>query len=90
MTPVDIAVYSGLAAVALYPFAGPALAKLKSLKPSKVAEADDGPALTRQWADTLICLIEEIEGGELPLANDKESTRLARQLIWQLIGGEDE
>lgn len=89
MTNLDLAVYAGLAVAALFPFAGDALSYVKSLAPKrKPAQANESDA-TRRWADTLIVLLEDISEGNVLAGNDEEASRLARELIWQLIGGED-
>ena len=87
MTPIDIAVYAGLAAVALAPFAGPVLSRISALRLPKPAAGD--AAWTREWADRLIQFIDEADGAML-VGNSDEAQRLARQLIWQLIGGDEE
>lgn len=87
MTPVDIAVYATIALVALAPFAGPAVSLISSIRLPKPAV--DESAWTRDWADRLIQFIGEAEGGQM-VGNTDEAQRLARQLIWQLIGGDEE
>ena len=89
MTPVDLVVYGGLALAALYPFAGDALAAAKGMIPAMPKRQASHSDATRKWADTIICLIDCIDAGEVVVDDEEETTRIARDLIWKLIGGQD-
>lgn len=97
MSSSDLIVYSGLAALALAPAIKPALswvygvassaAPTLPLKPA-APEGDTLEAWRQKWSATLITFIESIEGGEGSLEDDAKATRLARELIWEIIGGD--
>lgn len=97
MSSSDLIVYSGLAALAISPFIKPALSwayglassAAPTLPPKPPAHQSDTLEVWRQkWSATLITFIESIEGGEGILEDEAKATRLARELIWEIIGGD--
>ena len=75
---IDVVVYSGLAAVALFPLLRPYLQKLR------VTALPAGPD---RWQSesvaALIALQAELESRQKPAA-----TKLCRELIWEILGGD--
>ena len=78
---IDMVVYSGLAAVALYPVVAPLLKKIPLPTLPTGAPAPD------RWQSgsvaTLIALQGELEARKMPAA-----TKLCRELIWEILGGD--
>ena len=78
---IDAAVYSVLAAVALYPVALPLLKKIQFPRLPIASAAPD------RWQSvsvaTLITLQAELEARKMPSA-----TKLCRELIWEILGGD--
>ena len=76
---IDATVYSALALVALYPLVAPLLKNVRL--PSLGAPAAD------RWQSksvaTLIALQGELEARKMPTA-----TKLCRELIWEILGGD--
>jgi hypothetical protein len=86
MNTVDLAVLGGLAALA----AAPALPRLSLLlkarpKPSQAAAERSQDAWRQQWTSTLIDLLGDLE--EMDMA---PASKLCRELMWEIIGGEPE
>jgi hypothetical protein len=78
---VDVTVYSGLAAVVLFPVLAPLLRKLHL---PALPAAHGGP--DRWQSDSvaaLIALQAELESRQKPAA-----TKLCRELIWEILGGD--
>jgi hypothetical protein len=73
---IDLLVYSGLALVALYPFALPLFRKLPW-------PAVDGERWQTQSVNQLIALQAELEARKKPAA-----VKLCRELIWEVLGGD--
>ncbi len=78
---IDAVVYSGLAAVALHPVVVPLLKKIPlPTLPAGVPTPD-------RWQSgsvaTLIALQGELEARKMPAA-----TKLCRELIWEILGGD--
>jgi hypothetical protein len=46
------------------------------------------PGWRQQWSAILIDFINEVEGGKVTLQKPDEALRLAKELVWELIGGE--
>jgi hypothetical protein len=78
---IDVAVYSVLAAVSLYPVALPLLRKIRLPALPAGAPAPD------RWQSgsvaTLIALQGELDARKMPAA-----TKLCRELIWEILGGD--
>jgi len=78
---IDVAVYSVLAAVALYPLALPLLKKIQ------LPRLPVGTASKDRWQSgsvaTLIALQAELEARTMPAAS-----KLCRELIWEILGGD--
>jgi hypothetical protein len=95
MSPLDALVAIGLVGVAAWPAIAGSLTQLKAAvqprpaAPSVVPAAGSSTQEWRQaWATTLIQLCDEIEvEGHGPLDNPEAAARLARELLWQIIGG---
>lgn len=94
MSSSDLIVYSGLAALAIAPLAQPAIAwaygKWASAAPTPGLphQSDTLEAWRQKWSATLISFIESIEAGEGHLEDEAKATRLTRELIWEIIGGD--
>jgi len=78
---IDVAVYSVLAAVALYPVALPLLRKIRL--PSLPAGAPAPDRWQSGSVATLIALQGELDARKMPAA-----TKLCRELIWEILGGD--
>jgi hypothetical protein len=76
-----VAVYSVLVAVALYPVALPLLKKIQ------LPQLSIGGPTQDRWQSasvaTLIALQGELEARKMPAA-----TKLCRELIWEILGGD--
>ncbi len=81
LSSIDMAVYSVLAAVALYPVA------LPLLKTIRLPKLPGGTPTPDRWQSgsvaTLIALQGELEARKMPAA-----TKLCRELIWEILGGD--
>jgi hypothetical protein len=81
LSSIDTAVYSVLAAVALYPVA------LPLLKTIRLPKLPVGAPTPDRWqagsVATLIALQGELEARKMPSA-----TKLCRELIWEILGGD--
>lgn len=90
MSLLDIAVYSGIAVVALLPFAGRIKQLLKpgSLTVTKPVLFDTTQEWRQRWSATIIDLIEDVEDGTATLNRPDTVLRLARELVWEIIGGD--
>lgn len=83
MSITDLVIYGSLIAVACGP------AAVKYLRPALSRPAVKVAAGWRQqWSATLIDFINEVEGGKVTLQKPEEALRLAKELVWELIGGE--
>lgn len=74
---LDLIVYSGLALVALYPFALPLVTKMRW--PTSAA----GERWQTDSVNQLIALQAELEARKKPAA-----VKLCRELIWEVLGGD--
>lgn len=83
MTPLDLAVVVGIAAVLALPYLRSTVGLL-----SWPAKKDGGMAWRQRWAATVIDFIEEVEAGEGTLERPEAALRLARELVWEIIGGD--
>jgi hypothetical protein len=81
LSSIDVAVYSVLAAVALYPVALPLLKKIRL--PALPAAAPGPDRWQSGSVATLIALQGELETRQMPAA-----TKLCRELIWEILGGD--
>jgi hypothetical protein len=82
MALTDLLVVAALAAVAGYP-------AIAALLPNPGKPADAGVKSWRQeWSATLIKLIDEIEGGSSHFAHPDKALTLAKELLWEVVGGD--
>lgn len=82
MNPLDLAVGAGVVAMLALPYVRPVV---MSLWPGKKPM----PSAWRQrWAATLIDFIDEIEDGKDELPRPDHATMLARELVWEIVGGD--
>ena len=88
MSPIDVGVYGAIAAVALLPFSGAALGWLRGLLPSSRGPAQAAANWRQHWSGVLIDFIDDVEEDGGDLAKPEEALRLARELVWELIGGD--
>lgn len=85
MTPLDFAVVAAVAAALGLPY----IRSFISIAPWPSApKADRALAWRQKWAATIIDLLEEVESGQGTLERPAETIRLARELIWEVIGGD--
>lgn len=91
MSPVDALVVAALVGCAAWPAIGQGLVRLRAAlapRPAATAQVSDVQEWRQAWASQLIQLIQEIEvQGEGVFADPDSPVSLARQLIWQIIGG---
>lgn len=95
MSPLDWVVVCCLPAVAAWPAIASgaqhllwSFASRPAATPSMPAAGGSTQEWRQAWASTLIELVEEIEvEGRGPLENPEAAARLARELLWQIIGG---
>jgi hypothetical protein len=97
MSSSDLIVYSVIAALAVAPAIKPALSwayglvsgAAPTLPAQPPHQSDTVEVVWRQkWSATLITFIESIEDGEGHLEDEAKAARLARELIWEIIGGD--
>ena len=80
---IDVAVYSALAAVALYPAALPLFKKIQLLRLPVATGASSKDLWQSDSVATLIALQGELGARKMPAA-----TKLCRELIWEILGGD--
>lgn len=87
MNTFDLLVYSALALVAAYPFVSSGVAKLAGgIKLSPAAPTPNArDKWAHKWTGELLTLVDE-----LTAHGDAEAAKLCRQLIWLIIGGEQQ
>jgi hypothetical protein len=96
MGTLDLLVVASLGLMASWPFIANgfsyALASLKPRPASPAADPAGGSSNTEEWrqawAFTLIRLIDDIEGGKTHFENEAAARKLARDLLWEIIGGD--
>jgi hypothetical protein len=81
LSSIDVAVYSALAAVALYPVALPLLKKIQLPRLPVSAPARD------QWQSGSVATLIALQG-ELEARKMQAATKLGRELIWEILGGD--
>lgn len=82
----DIAVIGGIALVVAWPVISKKAATLiPATRPSAGVEQ-----WRHSWATSLLALISELESDQGYVADKAAAIKLARQLAWQVIGGEDQ
>lgn len=59
-----------------------------SIVPSAPADGRPIEQWRQSWASRLITLIEQIENQEDHFVNDKAALALAKELLWEIIGGD--
>jgi hypothetical protein len=85
MSLLDVGVYGTIAAVALLPFAGKVKQLVGKLSP-KPAPAATSQEWRQRWSATIIDLIDEVEDGDAEINRPETVLRLARELVWEIIG----
>lgn len=81
LSSIDVAVYSALAAVALHPVALPLLKKIQLPRLPVSAPARD------QWQSGSVATLIALQG-ELEARKMQAATKLCRELIWEILGGD--
>ena len=91
MGMIDYAVIAVLSLAAAWPVLAPLASRLKPRPaPAAAKPAAGSPieAWRQAWAATLITLLNEIEAGEGHFEDEKAAIRLAKELLWEIIGGD--
>jgi hypothetical protein len=95
MQPLDLLVILALVGMAGWPFIVNSFVGLSSrLQPRpaapSVAPVIDMPAeeWRQAWAFTLIKLVDDIEAGDAHFEDRVLARKLARDLLWEIIGGD--
>lgn len=95
MSSLDLVVIGSIAVAAAWPLLTGAVRRIAAASkprpaaPPAVSAAGSTTEDWRQaWASTFISLIEEIESGESHFEDDKAALRLAKELLWEVIGGD--
>lgn len=83
MSSLDILVLSGLAAALCYPLALPALRYAGSLSGWFAAKPSTQEQWRQQWTHTLIELLADLDKDGM-----KQAGLLCRELMWEIIGGD--
>lgn len=92
MTTLDLLVLLSIGAMAAWPVVFPYVSGL--LKPRTAvaaAKPEAGSSIEewrQSWAHTLIKLIDDIENGEGHFEDEKLALKLAKELLWEIIGGD--
>lgn len=92
MAPTDWLVVVGIAGCLAWPAVsawGSSVASMLTPRPAApaVKPAADGQEWRQAWASVVIDLINELESGSVKLDKPEVAARLARELLWQIIGG---
>lgn len=92
MNTLDALVAAAIGGMAAWPFivklASPLLVHTPKTAPAAGPKAGDTEAWRQSWASTLISLLDQIEAGQGHFADDKTALRLAKELLWEIIGGD--
>jgi hypothetical protein len=94
MSPLDLAVVGVLGLMAAWPFIAGRISWLTELvkpRPASPAATPEGSPIEewrQAWAFTLIRLIDDIEAGVTHFEDDVAARKLARDLLWEIIGGD--
>lgn len=81
MALTDLLVVAALAAVAGYPM-------LTGLLPKAGKSEANVKSWRQEWSAILIKLIDEIEGGSSHFAHPDKALVLAKELLWEVVGGD--
>lgn len=79
ISPLDLAVYSGLGLAALWPAVWPFLKNLR-------LPANQKPA-PEEWQSARIATLISLQG-ELEAKQKPAAVKLCRELIWEILGGD--
>lgn len=85
MSPLDVVVIVAVAAAIGLPYLRSAVGLITW--PGAPAKAK-ALAWRQKWAATLIDFIEEVEAGGGTLERPEQALVLARELVWEVIGGD--
>lgn len=89
---LDWLVIGTLAVMAAWPWVASRFAAFVATRPAaSAAKPADGSPIEewrQAWSSTLISLIDDIEGGEGHFADEKSALKLAKELLWEVIGGD--
>lgn len=89
---LDWAVAAALGAMVVWPWVAPRVAALVTARTAapaaKPAVGGSIEGWRQSWSSTLISLIDEIESGEAHFEDDKAAVKLAKELLWEVIGGD--
>lgn len=92
MTLLDVLVICVLVGGAAWPAVSAAVPRIFSprpaARPAEPAEGSPIEAWRQAWASTIITLIDQIEGGHGHFEDEKVALRLAKELLWEVIGGD--
>jgi hypothetical protein len=89
MNPLDLIVVVAIAAVLGLPYLRSAVGLLSQPKLVPLLPPEpDAIAWRQRWAANVIDLIDEIEDGQSELERPDTALRLARELVWEIIGGD--
>lgn len=90
MNSLDLLVLSGVTAVMLGPVAWASVRGYLSSRPVSPAPKPSSDDWRQEWASCLIGFIDEVEADSTRLNDSVKAVRLARELIWEIIGGDGE
>lgn len=90
MNSLDILVLSGVLTVVLGPVAYASVKGYLSSRPAAPVSKPSSDDWRQEWASCLIGFIDEVEADSSRLIDSAKAVRLARELIWEIIGGDGE
>lgn len=84
MSHIDLAFGAAVALVVAWPVVWKYASKLRATGP----QATSVEAWRQKWTATLITLIDQIEAGGGHFTSKDSAVRLAKELLWEVIGGD--